>query len=151
MRYKEKPFFAGNIPTIDIGLPIFRRYVQFELGWGVQWGFTHFYIDQFPDLLPSAGLRIYPFGKYLSFYGKGKWSTYVFNNNTLTAECGGNLDIPLGESGNSTAFLSLGGGYFTRKVTGLSDIVDREKHGSWYITSHGPMFSLTLLFRSLRD
>ncbi len=79
------PFYSGNIPTFDVDLPIWRRFIQIKLGWKMQWGFTKFYLDNFP-IFPSLGLRIYPNGKYLSVFGSGGWETFLFNNSTLTAE-----------------------------------------------------------------
>jgi hypothetical protein len=72
------PFWSGSIPTLTGGYPILRRYLQVELCWRMEWGFTKFYLDHFPDFLPSLGLRFYPWGKTLSFYGNGGWGTFLY-------------------------------------------------------------------------
>ncbi|MFA5129383.1 MAG: hypothetical protein WC477_00515 [Patescibacteria group bacterium] len=149
MRHHDKPFYAGNIPTLDIGIPFGRRYAQMELGWAFQWGFTKFYVDQFPDFLPSLGLRLYPFGKFLSIYGKGKWGTFIFNNSTVSAEFGGNIDIKTGNDSGRDNFFSVGAGYFTRRVGGLGNFVERDRHDQWYITSKGFSIHVGFLIRAL--
>lgn len=149
MHYQDKPFWSGTIPALDVGIPIAKRYIQFELGWGLQWGFSKFYVDHFPDILPSLGLRIYPFGKYVSFYGKGGWGTFIFNNSTLIAETGGDIDIPLSSSNEySVPYLTLGAGYFYRRVGGLGDFVERSNHPWWYMTGPGVAFRVGLLIRA---
>jgi hypothetical protein len=142
---KDHPFWAGNIPTLTAGYPIANQYVQLELKWAIQWGFTRFYVDHFPDFLPSLGMRIYPFKKILSIHGEGGWGTFLFNNNTLTAETGGNLDIPIGGDQYKKAYLTIGVGYFYRKVYHVADYIHQTQ---WYITSPGVVFDVGLLIRT---
>jgi len=130
----DAPFFGLAIPQIEYDAPIAGRYLQFELGWGVQWGLTKFYIDHFPDFLPSLGLRLYPAGKIVSIFGNGSWGTFVFNNSTLTAEAGLEFDIPVGHVDGLTSCLALGASVFYREINGLGDFVDGRQ---WWFTKEG--------------
>ena len=152
MRYNGKPFVATDIPTIDFDIPIARQhYVQLEFGWGMQFGITKFYVDQLLDFLPSAGVRVYPFGQYLSVYGKVKWGTYMFNNSTETAELGGDFDFLIGSGRKSDLYLTFGVGYFTRRVIKINQIVNPDKFGQYYIDSKGVVPRFGLIFRFADD
>jgi hypothetical protein len=72
---------------------------------------------------------------------------FFINNNTLTAETGGNLDIPLEKAEQDTrAFLTFGAGYYYRKVYRVAEFIEKPH---WYISSPGVVFSMGLLVRTL--
>lgn len=131
---RHKPFYGLAIPQLEVDLPIVGEYIQIELGWGIQWGLTKFYIDHFPDFLPSLGLRVYPNGKYLSVFGNGSWGTFVFNNSTLTAEAGAEFEIPVSTDGDTQKYIALGASVFHREVNGLANFLERYP---WRLTTDG--------------
>jgi hypothetical protein len=141
------PFFSGNIPTLDVDFPIWRRFIQIELGWKMQWGFTKFYLDNFP-IFPSLGLRIYPNGKYLSVIGKGSWETFLFNNSTLNAEAGVDIDIPTGHDGWITQYLTLGASVSHREVNRAADFIQKDQ---WWLTGNAVGFHLGFRARKLGE
>lgn len=145
---KGRPFWAANIPKIEVDYPIASKYLQLELGWKIQWGFSKFYVDHLPDFLPSLGARIYPFGKFLSVYGNGSWGTFIFNNSTLTAEAGADLDIRTGREDGDNSYLAIGAGYGYKHVGHLGDFAP---HDQWWITSDYVVFRIGFRFRTLPD
>jgi hypothetical protein len=150
MRDKNnKAFWAGSIPEMDLDIPLYRRYLQLELGWGMTWGFSKFFVDRFP-WLPSLGLRFYPAGKTVSFYGNGEWGTFIFNNSTLMCEGGADVEFPIAkEHYGSQPFIYLGLGGFYRKVYALGDFIPHdEKHDQWYMSSTGVAFRIGLAART---
>lgn len=145
---KGKAFWAGNLPTFEVDYPIASKYVQLELVWKIQWGLSKFYVDHFPDFLPSLGARFYPFGKFISVYGNGSWGTFVFNNSTLTAEAGTDIDIRTGRNDGQNSYLAFGVGYGYKRVGHLGDFVP---HSQWWITSDYILFRFGFRFRALPD
>jgi hypothetical protein len=146
MKGRRKTFFAGNIPTFEVGVPIAKRYFLFEIGFAMEWGYSKFYADRIFLTIPSLGLRWYPSGQYFSVYTKGSWGTFLFNNSTWTGEYGVNIDIPYSETLDGKSYLTLGFGYFHRKCSELAGFIDKPQ---WYITSNGPLFTIGFRFRDI--
>jgi hypothetical protein len=141
----NKTFVAGTIPSLDVGYPIAKRFLLFELGWGMEFGFSKFYVDHFPDFLPSLGLRFYPFGKHMSAFARGGWSTFIFNKSKLTGEVGGDVDIPIGGNDDAKVYISLGGSYFAQKIYHLGDFIEADK---WRMSSDGYAVRCSLVVRT---
>jgi hypothetical protein len=141
--HKRQRFFSGNIPTVDVDVPIGGRWLQLEIGARGVWGFSEFYMK---EMFPMLGLRLYPFGSILSMYGKGGWGMFFFNDSTVRAEAGAALDIPIGGDSDSTVFLAPTAGYYYERSWKLGKYIKPEW---WHLTSPGWIIGLEFVVRKL--
>lgn len=127
----------ASIPLMEGGGAIVKDFVYItgfsDIQWGVKGGFMI-------DSAFGLGTRVYPFKKVLGLYGTGKFGTFLFNNVTLSASAGADLEIPVGNRSS----LSIGAGVFTRKVHNLAAFIDREKRPEWYASGHGVEVSIAI-------
>jgi len=119
-------FVAINFPLGGFTGQLYNRYLLMTVEGHWVWGISKFFVD----LTAAVGLQWYPFGKIFSVYGAGHYGTFFFNNTTVMAEAGINIDIPLGKNID----LVIRGGYFNRKVSRGIEFIRPDQ---WYLSSKG--------------
>jgi hypothetical protein len=131
-------FIAADIPLFNWMFPIYNKYLQVIAGTHCIWGMSDFFFD------PTAaiGFQWYPIGKTYSVHGTAHLGTFLFNNITLMAGTGVDIDIPFGENGN----FFVGVEYFYRKVYRVIQFMGGDH---WYISSSGIAIRLGLRCRVL--
>lgn len=112
----------AHIPHIEARIPLATENIQFKYGGHLLWGLSSF----FAEWNYTAGLIIYPIGKYLGIHTDINVGSFFLDNISYTGVAGAHFDIPR----DTNRIISVGVEYFYRNSRDLFNYISFPEYGN---------------------